>query len=240
MRQIEGRNPVLEAIKASSYITKIYVEENVVQNPRIIKILNLAKENKIPIEKKNHLKEISKTNGRHQGIIAIAENLEEPKLKNIMDDVFQRNKIPLFVVISGVDYEHNLGSVLRSSDGAGVDCVIVSRKGFKLTPLVIKSSAGASEHIPVIHSNLFQALKELRKNGLKVIALKEGSDKTIYTENLNMPLVVIVGKEDVGIKEGFDKYIDEYLSIPMKGKINSLNMAQATTVTLFEVLRQRE
>jgi len=239
MRQIEGRNPVLEALKAGTKISKIYVKENLEENARIKEILKLAKKKNIQIEKKDSLREISKTKGRHQGIIAEAGDKKKYDIEEIIEKVYSENRKPLVLVFSGIDYEHNLGNIMRTSDCVGVDLIIVPRKSFGLSASVVKSSSGASEYVPLIKTNIFAALKKLRELGLKIIGLQENNKKTIYDSNFDLPLGIVVGKEDKGINEQLNKYIDEKISIPMKGKISSLNLAIAGSVCLYEVLRQR-
>jgi 23S rRNA (guanosine2251-2'-O)-methyltransferase len=228
-RQIEGRNPVYEAIKSKTKITKIFVEENKKNNNRVKKIIELALKKSIPVMFREHISSFSETK-RHQGVIAYAEDV---KLR-LKDIPFPK----LVIIVSGSDYDTNLGTLIRSAEVAGADCIILP-KGTKITPHVVKSSAGATEHIPIIHDNLFNALKHLRKLGLIVYALDEKSKKPIYKANLNMPIVLIVGKEDTGVNDSLSKYVDEYVSIPMKGKISSLNMAVSASIAMFEAIRQK-
>ena len=229
IRQIEGRNPVHEVLKTKKHITKIFVEENKQDNVKVKKILELARQKKVHVEVKQFISNLAKT-PRHQGVIAYVED-QEYKLKDL--------EMPSFVVVvSGVDYEHNLGSIIRSAESAGANAIIVPRKT-EISPVVVKSSAGASEHIPIIKMDIFTALKELRHSGLKVIALKEDSKLNLFKSNLNCPIVIIVGKEDTGVNTGLDKYVDEFLSIPMYGHLSSLNMAVAASVAMFETVRQK-
>lgn len=229
-RQIEGRNPVYELLRTKKHVTKVLIEENKKDNERIKKILELAQKKQVPVEIKQFISNLAKT-PRHQGVIAFVVD-DEYRLKDIKNPNF-------VIVVSGVDYEHNLGSIIRSAESSGADALIVPRKT-DISPVVVKSSAGASEHIPIIKTDVFAALKELRNSGMKIVALKEGSKLSLYKSNLNCPLVLIVGKEDTGINTGLDKYVDEYVSIPMKGNISSLNMAVAGSVAMFEAVRQKK
>jgi 23S rRNA (guanosine2251-2'-O)-methyltransferase len=237
MRQIQGRNPVIEALRAKKPIVKILIQESIEKDSRINEILDLANKNSIKIIKTKNLDNFSKE--RHQGIIAFAEEEKEKSIKNIIEKIYKKNKIPLVILVSDVEYEHNLGKILRSADCFQADAVIVSKNAFKITPVVSKSSAGASEHINLIHSNLFSAMKYLRKQGLKIIGLKQFSDKKIFNSNLKCPLAIVIGSEHKGINESLEKYIDEFVSIPIYGKIDSLNMATALSISLYEVIRQR-
>lgn len=226
---IEGRNPVYEALKAKSKINKIFVEENKLSDDRIKKIIKLAESKNIPVMRREFINNISETK-RHQGVIAVAKR-ENLKLKDIKDP-------KLVVVVTDSDYDSNLGSVIRSSEAAGADCVVIPRSK-KITSHVIKSSAGAIEHIPVLKENIFTALKHFRDNGLIVYALSEKAKTSLFEAKLDMPIVIIVGKEDTGLNESIKKYVDEFLRIAMTGSMSSLNMAASTSIALFETVRQK-
>ncbi len=228
-KQIEGRNPVYETLRSKTKITKIFIEENKKEHPRIKQIIDMANKQNIPVLMRDYISSFSETE-RHQGIIAYADK-KILKLKDIENP-------KLVILISGSDYDTNLGTLIRSAEVAGADCVILP-KNTKMTPHVVKSSAGATEHIPIIQENLFNALKHFRKLSLIVYALDEKSKKSIYDSNLNMPIVLIVGKEDTGVNDSLSKYVDEFISIPVKGKISSLNMAVSASIAMFEAIRQK-
>jgi 23S rRNA (guanosine2251-2'-O)-methyltransferase len=237
MRNIEGRNPVTEALKSKTKIKTVYIELATKDHPRIQAIIKAAEEKKIPVQELESLSKMAKTK-RYQGVIAIAEGEYKVKLKDVIEASFDKPEKPLFIVLSGTVYEHNLGSVMRSADAAGADAVIVSQNSFGLSPVVTKSSAGASEHVTFIQDNLFNAIKQLRDSGIKIMALKEGQ-KSLFECRLDVPLAIIIGAEDKGVNSGFDKFIDETAGIPMRGKMSSLNMAVAASVAMFEANRQR-
>jgi len=239
MRQIEGRNPVYESLRAGNAVEKIIVQNSSKDDPRIKEILKLAKGN-IKIEFREEIDTISKTNKRHQGIIAFAKDFEKIKLPDVINKAYESGKKPLVILLSGTVYEHNLGSVLRSSECFGADAVIISNKSFGLTPIVIKSSAGASEHIPVIKTDLHLALKDMQKLGLKISAISEKAKISINKTNLDVPICIIVGTEDSGIMSSLEKFIDEHIRIDTSGKVESLNMASACSIALYETSRQRD
>ncbi|MFH2020931.1 MAG: 23S rRNA (guanosine(2251)-2'-O)-methyltransferase RlmB [archaeon] len=236
-RNIEGRNPVMESLRSNTKIYKIYIQRSVKDEKRIQEIVELAKKKDIELIETSDLSRLAKT-ARHQGIIAMAEESEKKKLKDVINDVYSKNLVPFFVVVSDASYEHNLGTVMRSAEAAGVHAVIISQNSFGITPVVAKSSAGASEHMTLIQDNLHVALKLIRDSGIKIVALKEGQ-KSIFQCKLDCPLCLIVGSEDKGVNTTFDKSIDEYAGIPMHGKISSLNMAVAASLAMFEAVRQR-
>ncbi|MCM2325207.1 MAG: RNA methyltransferase [Candidatus Woesearchaeota archaeon] len=237
MRQIEGRNPVLEALRAGTKISMIYFSERIEKDKRIEEIEDLARKKQIPMESQD-LSKLEKSK-RCQGVIAIAESSTNKDVKSIIEEVYQRNEKPLVIMLSGTVYEHNLGSVLRSAECAGACVVLAAKDSIGLSPMVVKTSAGASEHIPLLKGDLYQFLKDLRELGLMVVALSEKAEKYIYDSNLNCPLCIIIGAEDAGVKKSLEKYIDEFLKIPIKGRIESLNMGVAAAVAMYECVRQK-
>lgn len=233
MRQIEGRNPVREALRAGTKITRIIFSSTA--GSGIEKIVALARKKNIPVEKTDDIKKHAKSR-QAQGIIAMAEE-EVVKLKDLISQGIDDK--PLFVVVSGVEYEHNLGSILRSAECFGAKAVIAPRKSFGLSPVVAKASAGASEHIPLILMDLHQALKDLRKAGCFIFSLEEKSKTPIVKAKLDNALALVIGAEDKGIMMSIEKFIDQKISIPLKGKVESLNMASACSIALYECMRQR-
>ncbi|MGI5827833.1 MAG: 23S rRNA (guanosine(2251)-2'-O)-methyltransferase RlmB [Patescibacteria group bacterium] len=241
-RQIEGRNPVREALRAGTPLKQILIEEQIKFDDRIYEIYRLAKSSGVPIVRMNSkkLRRLSKTEGHHQGVIAQAEVQEEKNLKVLLDEIYAKGKAPFFVILADVTYEHNLGAVLRSAEAAGVDAVITSNRGLKLTPVVSRTAVGAEEHIPFIHENLFTTIKLFKKEGITIFGAKEGDSRSIFRTNFKRGVALVIGGEDKGISEPLAKLIDENISIPMLGKIESLNLSVAAAICLYEVVRQRK
>ncbi|NMB57037.1 23S rRNA (guanosine(2251)-2'-O)-methyltransferase RlmB [Candidatus Beckwithbacteria bacterium] len=240
-RQIEGRNPVMEALRAGTSLTQVFIEENVNQDDKIERINQLIwqkKIKKIRVSRKK-LDRMSKTGGQHQGIIAIAEVGEEKNLNEIIANLWQTKKNPFFLVLSGVVYEHNLGAVLRTAESCQVDAVIVPNKATGLTPVVSRTSAGASEHVVLIHDNLFNVFKTFQKIGVKIVGATEKANRSIYRTNLTGPLAIVMGMEDTGISPALQKYLDAEIRIQMLGQMESLNMSVSAAVCLYEAVRQR-
>ncbi len=242
LRQIEGRNPVREALRAKTPLTKVLLEEKIHFDDRLQEIYTLAQKQHIPVERMNSrkLRQTSKTDGHHQGVIAFAEEIDEPNIRQLVEEIYQAKRQPFFVVLAGVLYEHNLGAVLRSAEAAGADAVIVPNRSIGLTPVVSRTAVGAEEHIPLIHENLFMVLKYFKEQGIKILGAREGENKSLYRTDLRSGLAFVMGTEDTGISEPLEKLIDTYISIPMLGKIESLNMSVATAICLYEVVRQRK
>lgn len=241
-RQIEGRNPIREALRAGSPIDMIFVEEAMKSDERLMEIYSLARKNKINLEKisSKKLKTYSKTGGNHQGIIAFAQEEEELKINFVYENIIKNKQNPFFLILTDVVYEQNLGAVLRSAECAGVNAVIAPKKAPRLTPVVSRAAVGAGEYIPLIHENLFTTIKYLKSEGVKIVGAREGDNKIIYRCDFTKPIAILMGAEDTGISEPLEKLVDELISIPMLGRIESLNMSVAAALCIYEVVRQRK
>lgn len=238
--QLEGINPIREALKAHRLIEKIYIQ-NPLNSHRIKEIISLARNAKILIENvpKIRLDRMSETDN-HQGLIAVLPAVAYKDFDTVIDEVFNKTKTPLIVMIDEVQDPHNLGAIIRSAECAGADAVfITARRSASLNAVCAKASAGAVEHIPIAKvNNLVNAIKQLQKMGIWVI----GSDEkgtTCYDADLTGAVALIIGSEGTGIRRLVKETCDNIVSIPMLGKISSLNASVAAGVLLFEVLRQR-
>lgn len=237
MIQVEGRNPVYEAVQSDNKISVIYLEGRAAKDPKIREIVSLAHKKGVRIRKtgKNKLDKMSKTKS-HQGIIAHVRH-EFKTLQEVLSELKEKGKNPFFLIINQVLYQHNLGAMMRSAECAGCTGVIVPLKT-KITPDAVRTSMGAIEHIPVLKEALFPALKVLKQEGIRIVGIEANGETTIYEEDLKGPIAIIVGGEHSGITKSILAKCDIVLKIPIFGKINSLNMSNATAVTLFEKVRQ--
>ncbi|NMC35661.1 23S rRNA (guanosine(2251)-2'-O)-methyltransferase RlmB [Candidatus Beckwithbacteria bacterium] len=241
LRQLEGRNVVREALRAQNKLTEILIEEKMKFDERLQEIKQLANKQKVPIKRvgSHQLKKLSKTGGNHQGIIAFGEYLEVYRLQELLDILEKQKQAPFFIMLTGVMYEHNLGAVIRTADAAGVHGVIISKQGEPLSPVVYRTAMGAEEHVMIIEENLFVALKLLKKHGIKLLGASEKADYNLFKTDLNKGICLIMGVEDRGLSEPIAKLLDGYISIPMLGQIDSLNMSVAAAIAMYEVVRQR-
>lgn len=235
--QIEGRNPVNEALKSGRQISVVYVQSRVAKSPKVREIVSQAIKKGIRVRKmtSTFLDKISLTSS-HQGVIAI-EKRKIQRLQEVLDGLYEKGKTPFFVIINEVLYQQNLGAIIRSAECAGCTGVIIPLNT-KVTSEAIRASMGAIEYIPVINWNLFNAMKTLKNEGVKIIGLEATGTKTIYEEDLRGGIAILVGGEDRGITPSVLKHCDIVAKIPLFGKINSLNMSNATAVALFEKVRQ--
>ncbi len=239
MQQIEGRNPIIEAFRAGQTINKILMAKGENRGP-LGQIQRLAKEHNVPVQtvERKVLDQYSET-GHHQGVIAQISPVQYWELKDLIaksKDVVN----PLFLVLDGVQDPHNLGSLLRSAEGAGaVGVIIPQRRAVGVTPVVAKASAGASSHIPVCRvPNIARTLEALKEAGCWICGA-DMSGTVCYEQELTGPLALVVGGEGRGLGHAAKKHCDFLVKIPMQGQLNSLNASVAGAVLLFEVVRQR-
>jgi len=237
---IEGRNPIIEALKNNRSIEKIMVNK-ASKEGSIKKILAMAKENKVIIQEvdRHKLDEMSESHA-HQGVIAITSDYRYYDLDEILEIPKERGEDPFFIILDGITDPHNLGSIIRTADAVGAHAVIIpKRRSVQITPIVAKASAGAVEYLPVCKvTNIVNTIKTLKENGLWIAAV-DMDGQTFYQQNLGGPLGLIVGSEGEGISRLVKQNCDFTVSMPMSGNVTSLNASVAGGILLYEVYRQR-
>ncbi len=237
---IEGRNPIIEALKNNRSIEKIMVNK-ASKEGSIKKILAMAKENKVIIQEvdRHKLDEMSESHA-HQGVIAITSDYRYYDLDEILEIPKERGEDPFFIILDGITDPHNLGSIIRTADAVGVHAVIIpKRRSVQITPIVAKASAGAVEYLPVCKvTNIVNTIKTLKENGLWIAAV-DMDGQTFYQQNLGGPLGLVVGSEGEGISRLVKQNCDFTVSMPMSGNVTSLNASVAGGILLYEVYRQR-
>lgn len=240
MGDIFGRNTVMEALKSNRTINKIWLAKGE-QKGSVREIVALAKEKRITVQ----IVERSKLDKmfpheNHQGVAASVASADYVAWQDIVDAARQKGEDPLLVILDELEDPHNLGAILRSVDAVGAHGVIIpKRRAVPLTDGVAKASAGAIEHVPVARvSNLVQVIEELKKQGIW-IAGADPHGEYMHKQDLTGPLAIVVGSEGKGLGKLVRESCDYVVSIPMQGKINSLNASVATGVLLYEVYRQR-
>lgn len=247
MNFIYGLSPILEALRAGRRPINTILLASGAQPARINEVVTLAKQAHIKIERRERRVLDEMTNGaNHQGLVAVlAQTAATPKKSAAYTDadviLDSLSTKPLVVLLDNIEDPHNLGAILRTCEGAGVEGVFIpEHRAAGLNDTVAKTSAGAVEYVRVARvTNLVPLIAELKERGLWVVGV-EGGTATSYTEfDLNVPLALVLGSEGHGIRRLVKENCDALLSIPMHGQINSLNVSVATGVVLFEVLRQR-
>lgn len=237
---IAGRNPVSEAIRSNRPIESIMVARGA-KNGAIIGILAKAKEKHITVKEVDPKKLDFLCGGAvHQGIAALASVKEYSTVEDILNLAKERGEAPFIVVLDEIEDPHNLGAIIRTAECAGAHGVIVpKRRSAGLSYTVGKSSAGAVEYVPVARvSNIVSTIQELKQAGLWVY----GADMngTNYTDcDFNGGVVLVIGNEGKGIGRLVREKCDSIISLPMKGKINSLNASVAAGILMYEVAKSR-
>lgn len=230
---------MMEALKArGNSFEKILLARG--RSDRALKnILDLAKKAGVKIEREDraHLDRLYGGPG-HQGIIALAEAFQYSTL----DDVLKRisHEKALILILDGIQDPMNLGSLLRSAESAGAAGVILPKdRAAPVTSAVLKASAGAAEFIPVVQvTNLVRAIEQLRKAGFWMFGAHQDADHSLYETDLRLKLGLVIGGEGKGIRRLVKESCDDLVSIPLKGRVASLNAAVAGAIAMFEYVRQ--
>jgi 23S rRNA (guanosine2251-2'-O)-methyltransferase len=240
---IEGRNPVLEALKGHRPISRILLDGSLKTYGTVAEIARLAGERAIPIERvdKRALNAASLT-GAHQGIIAYATAREYLALEDLISVSGERKGHPLYVILDGIEDPQNLGAILRTAEAVGASGVIVrSRRAVGLTPAVARASAGAIEYVPVARvANISQTIDVLKRRNIWVVGIDMAGHMDYTKVDFRPATAIVIGGEGKGLSPLVKKRCDLVASIPMKGRISSLNASVAAAVVLYEALRQRQ
>ncbi len=242
---IYGKNAVLEALESESKIVKIFLCYGV-QSSQISSIYNKAGKKRIQcvVYDKRKFGELEKNvcppDSRSQGVIALRQ-MVEPLTVSELVKLAQKKQNSLIILLDEITDPHNLGAIARSAECAGAAGIILpERNTSPITPVAIKASAGALEHLPIAYSsNLNVAIKKLKDEGFWLIGTSDKAQKD-YTEDLyDSPIGLVIGSEGSGIRQSVMKHCDILVKIPIAGKINSLNASVAAGVIIFEIVRQR-
>lgn len=236
-----GLHAVREALKAANRpLQRVLVLRT---DKQFTDIVQLARSRRIPI----HVQPIASLDrlvpsGKHQGVVAVTSARAYQTEESILARAAQRHEAPLLVILDGVEDPHNLGAVLRTAEGAGAHGVIIpERRAAGLTPVVAKVSAGAIDHIPVARvTNISRSIESLKAAGVWIYGVTP-SAKKIYTDlNLREPIGLVLGGEGPGIRPGVLQHCDDCVRIPLKGRVQSLNVSAAAAIVLYEAVRQRD
>lgn len=237
---ILGRNPVIEALKNDREIEKIFVGKGA--EGSITKILGMARDKGIPIYEADKAA-LDRVSGGlpHQGVAAYASSYKYAELEDIYARAAEKNEDPFIVVLDNLEDPHNLGAIMRTAECAGAHGVIIpKRRSCGLTDVVAKSSAGAIEYVPVVKvANIAQTLDALKEDGFWTAACDMGG-RNYYEQDLTGKLAIVIGSEGFGISRLVKEKCDFTVSMPMVGKITSLNASNAAAVLMYEVRKQRD
>ena len=239
---IAGRNPVIEALRAGTIIEKIVILGGV-KGGIIEKIKQMAKRNRVPVievGKQKFRDLVSDTTT--QGVVAIVGTKAYVELDTILDAARERNEAPFIVIFDEIEDPHNLGALIRTAECTGAHGAIIPKHhAASVNQTVAKTSAGASEHLPIAKVvNIATTLDELKEKGLWIVGADSAADRLYTQVDLTMPVALVIGNEGKGIRELVKSKCDYLVKIPLFGKIESLNASVAGAIVMFEVVRRRK
>jgi len=243
MEVLYGVHSVEEAIRAGKRRFDHVLIARERQDDRVEKLVLLCREAAISVrhEPREHLSQLAKTEG-HQGVVAVVRPQQNLTIEDLLEpDASSPGTARLLLALDGVEDPQNLGALLRVADGAGVDGVVLTeRRAAPLSPVAIKASAGAAEHIRIARVvNLVRSLEELKRQNIWVIGLDERGECDYDQFDMTGNCVLVLGREGAGLHDLVKKTCDHLLRIPMAGGVSSLNVSAAGAVVLYEAFRQR-
>jgi len=238
--KIEGKNPVKELLNSDVTIEKVMIVDGT-KDPELRALQKQARDRGVKVEfaDKRGLDKISET-GHHQGVIALYSDFKYADLSAVVSKERASGKDLLFVILDEVLDPHNLGSVIRVAECAGATGVIIpNRRSASVNETVVRTSAGATAYVPVIKvSNLNQTIEDLKKQNVWIYAA-DMDGEPMHKTNLKGDIAIVVGGEGTGVRSLTKKLCDGVVSIPMYGKVNSLNASVSAGIVLYEAVRQR-
>lgn len=235
-----GTRAVMEAARSGRQLEKVFLQAGVA-NDLMKELVQTLKDGSIPFswvpaEKLNRL-----TSKNHQGAVAFLSAIQYAPLQPIIDHAYSEGRVPFLLLLDRITDVRNFGAVARTCECAGLDAIVLEEKGnAPITGDAIKTSAGALHHLPVCRvKSLKQTMKELRDNGIQVVACTEKAADDLYTADLSGPTALLLGSEEDGIAAPLLKDADRLVKIPMRGKIESLNVSVAAGIAIYEAVRQK-
>ena len=238
---IEGRNAVIEALRAGENIDKIFIQKGETDKT-LGHIASKARAAGIVVvdADKRKLDGMSRTHA-HQGVIALAAMREYVSVEDILAKAAEKGENPLIVICDEISDPHNLGAIIRTAECAGAHGIVIpKRRSAGLTAVVAKTSAGAVAHMPVARvANIPSLLKDLKKQGVWVFGTAASGTTKLYEADLKGSAAIVIGSEGDGMTRLAEENCDFLVSIPMKGRLKSLNASAAAAILLYEAVRQR-
>lgn len=237
---IFGIRSVIEAIEAGKEIDKLYIRKDL-GGELAQELFDLVHKHhivtqRVPQERLNRF-----TRKNHQGVVALMSAVTYFKLEQVIPQLYEAGTLPFMVVLDGITDVRNFGAIARTCECAGVDAIVIPERGsVTVNADAVKTSAGALHHLPVCRErSTLQAVKDLKANGFKLVAVSEKADINYTLTDYTCPVALVLGAEDTGISPEVLKECDTFVSIPMFGQIASLNVSVAGAIMMYEVVRQR-
>ena len=238
-----GLNPVFEALKARKRRCYKLVIEQGKSQVRLNSLIELARENKVPIEtipKTDFQKKYRSYN--HQGVVGIFAVIQALELDELVHQAFQKSRLPVLVVLDSIQDPQNLGAIIRSAETLGIQGMILPKnRTSTLNETVAKCSSGAIEHLPIAWvTNLTRGIEHLKEKGFWIAGVVPEGNTPCHQYKFDTPIVLVLGGEEKGIRPLLKKSCDVTLNIPMQGAIGSLNASAAAAILFYEALRQKK
>ena len=239
--QVEGRNSVLELLESGKDINKIFLSRGE-KHGSINKIIAIAKERKIMLVEKDkrQMDQMAQTEN-YQGVIAIVPPFEYCEIEDILEEAKNRKEEPFILILDGIEDPHNLGSIIRTAETAGVHGIIIpKRRAASVNSTVNKVSCGAVEHMKIARvTNISDAIEKLKQEGLWICGTDINTEKYYYNQDLTGAIGIVIGNEGTGMSEKVRKNCDFLVKIPMKGKVTSLNASVSAGIIIYEAVKQK-
>jgi 23S rRNA (guanosine2251-2'-O)-methyltransferase len=243
-RLVYGQNPVRELISARPAAVSVVFVAAGDSGPALKQVRELCLKQRVAFEERERaeLDALAGADARHQGVVAITGEFEYAELEDVLDAVAAAGRAPLVVVLDGVTDPHNLGAVVRSAHVFGADVVVIAKdRAVGVTPVVVKASAGATEHLPIARvTNIAQTIEMLKERNIwSVAAVAAEGAQLPWQIDFAGAVAIVMGAEGKGLRPLVEKTCDLRVVIPMAGKVASLNVSVATGALLYEAARQR-
>lgn len=236
---VYGLNPVFEAIRSGRHVKTVFL--SVSRREGIAGIEREIAARGITLKKADQFFFDSRFPKGHQGIAAAVAPREYADLEELLRIPALRNEPPFFLILDCIEDPRNFGAILRTADAGGVHGVVIqSHRSATLVPEAVKASAGASEYIPVaMVANVKHAMADMKESGVLVVGAEAETGRTIWDLDLSVPLALVVGSEGKGLRKTVKEDCDVLVSLPMKGRVNSLNVSVAAAIMIYEIIHQR-
>lgn len=239
--QIEGRNAVLELLESGKDINKIYITKGE-KHGSITKIIAKAKERRIVIVEveREKINQMAQTENA-QGVIAIVPPFDYCEVEDILNEAKTKNEKAFILILDGIEDPHNLGSIIRTAETAGVHGIIIpKRRAAAVNSTVVKTSAGATNFMKIARvNNINETIKYLKENDVWIYGTDMETNKMYYDEDLTGNIAIVIGSEGFGMSKLVKENCDFLIKIPMKGKITSLNASVSAGIVMYEAVKQR-
>lgn len=236
-----GKNPVVEALRSGRELNKIWIAEGI-NKKSVGEILSLAQKAKVIVQYVPKKKLDSLLESNHQGVVASVAAYRYAEIDDVFELAAKRQEDPLILILDELEDPHNLGSILRTADAAGVHGIIIPRRrSVGLTAVVAKASTGAIEYVPVVRvNNLSQTVTQLKDRGVWIAGTDALGSADYRTMDATLPLAIIIGSEGKGMSRILKENCDFLYHLPMLGQVTSLNASVAASLLMYEVLRKRQ